>query len=347
MKSLADRINAEAREAVTDAQRKAETTRVIAEAYDAQISKHGYSGPEPSHVTTYKHDGAIGSVSFKDVAPDELLAMLRTFPPTLSVFWRDGSTVSHGNADTFKPRNDGVQQTAADGLTLRFGGGIGYGQHSHAEWDCDLPGGVRVTMRADLRQLHGILPSISARYKYHGSEPVAVESCELSMPIKQDSVTVQKYGRGSQTAFNDFLLWSAQGSEGTLKLVQAWTAECERREHDSQAAYIKDLAKLAVGTLEPEPLQEKAPYAERKLRSGTERQTALLESTEARAEQTLARKHWACFRKDERFFPADSPHKPRDDYFDHYSWACAYLHRHGAYTDTHDGKPYKYGSAWL
>lgn len=116
-----------------------------------------------------------------------------------------------------------------------------------------------------------------------------------------------------------------------------------------RAAYLaskaeRDADPAAYAAADPIPRRvDPVPYANRRLRAGTARPTESLESVQARADWRLAREHWRHYAEEHGI--ALSEYGPRLE--DYYSWAVAWLTRAGLNPDEHNGKPYRYGSAWL
>jgi hypothetical protein len=337
--SLRDEATAKAKRAMAEAESKIR----IAEAFDASGCPH-----RPWFFTGNvkpAYDGDMGSLSFKDVAPDVAAEIMDMFPPVPTVYYE-------GRYKGVRPvsalKKDTKVTVPIDGFRLRLDGGIGYGPSVKLEWNAML-GDLQVGLSLDLKQLHGILPRIAARYKYHGSEPYKVESSDIVWPeLKYPRPHVVKYSRGSDTAFNSFLCYGTE----MRAMVQAWVDELNRRGQVTRAAYEKDKAALVAASViysADMEARERATYDAEKLRAGTFEQWRALRTPGAAKDRALAEKHWSAYCADPDNGMSDSPVKPSEyaGYFEHYAWACNYLRRLGLYEVNHNGKAYKYGSAWL
>lgn len=359
MKSLTESLQNSAAEKISEIEAKAANTLRVAQAYDAS----GYAGPQPWIVSgdaRISYDGTIASLHFKDVAPDELAALLTAFPAIPRNEYK-----SRGSR-CFRPGDlpaDADEVRECDGTEINVSAGRGYSK-LNASWSA-MVGDVNTRFWADLRNVHFIMPHTYRRAIEHNGDFVRFEGAtQLLWPdngaLFNDVCTdaglfIRMYGSGSNQAHGDARI---RGGD-MLALVRAWEAECNRRNEVTQAAFLADYAPLDYGNALPshddiaayaETLR--AAYAAETLRAGTLMQKAALDHPYALADKAVAKKHWPAYTKHHGI-------EARQGYLDHFAWACAYLERVGLYevpvTDEMraeakggiSGDVYRYGERWL
>lgn len=335
---LAATLSAQAAEKKARADKEAAQTAETAAAFDEQHAGRA-SLPIPylaalitKRVTLY----------FRGVNPETLAALMDAFPamPRGLQRGRDGTSYPLGTE-----RKEGHEFTPGDGFKL-YADKHESRQTLRMEWTCNLAGRVPADMRVELLNVHGVTADQRGRVRTDATGRVcSIDDVSLQFPIgKPAALQVIRYSRHSPAVWPSMLAWAPRGESSAMRaMVQCWVDECDRRGVESRTAYERD---RDSGAIEPEPV-----HSPGKLRAGSAAQTDCLNTLAARVDQALARKHWRAYTADRAGDPW--PVKPSEysPGFNHYSWACNWLARHGLYEDaalpTKDGKPYRYGSAWL
>lgn len=355
---LAAQFEKQAEAQQTAAQKALDSKLELARAFDTSAldyaTRTGKTLAPPAFLHVWKLWNTVGSLHYENQTPEDLLILIEAFPAVPAGLHRATSGVS------FKPAIDATKEPEqfqpGDGYSVRMSGGIGYNQKTEVKWFSELSGALLVEVSAELFPVHGVIPMLQARYQEAAGEHIAVQEDWSHWPViagpaaysqvgprrQNPKMPVVTYARGSRSAMRDHLFWSEAGAEfGVVAQVRAWADECFKRRTASRAAYEAD----KIAGVEPTHQDHReGPYASRKLRAGTETQTACLESKAAQAERALAEKHWKEYAKDKGI-------ESTRGYFDYFSWACWWLEQHSLLSDPNgpskDGKGYKYGSAWL
>jgi len=343
-KKLTEKLEAETAERIAAAQSEMNSELHIAKLWDAATERTGYTGIAPWIIHTSKLYGKIGTLAFKDVIPQDALALLDTFPPVPTVHHYDGTYKTIRPAVAAK---EGATVTPIDGAVIRMDGGPEYGQKTKLEWVADFDGEL-IELDVELRAVHEVIPRIGARVTYYPEGRVKrVEECNTNFPIAKDLPKLKeiRYSRGTEQSFNSFVCYGERVGD-VRKHVAAWAAECFRRKRNSRAAYEAALASPPVVEYHG------VPYEREPLKGGTKRQWECLHTPVALSDQEIAKQHWQEYAADTRNIPAACPVQPSeyDKFFSYYVWAAAWLFRHGLLDDDQhvtNGKPYRYGSAWL
>lgn len=339
--SLRDAEEAKQREATERAQTEGAARMRIAEAFDVHTAAlPDTETPRPLpwfvHVQAYKHTPAMGRVCFKGISFETLAQMLRDYPPMPQTRWRSSARNESGiRCDGFVPEHADTRNPT-DGVSIRLGGGVGYGQHAKAEWVCML-GAVCVEINAEIESQFS--PRIAAKHNDWQGQTVSIDAstARIVYPLGDTSgLDSVRYQQGSKTAYPDFLIWGRAGSAGVAGYVQSIADETLRRSVESFAAYLKDKTE----GLPP----AKTEQGSRGMSAGSKAQDACLRSPAALADRALAEKHWKAYAQDNGIETTQA-------YFDHYAWALHWLAAHSLLEDPalirKNGKPYKYGSAWI
>ena len=359
--SLAATLSNDAAAKVAEINAKAANTARLAAAYDAS----GYAGPLPyiaSGAARASYDDTIASLHFRDVAPDELAALLIAFSPIPRAEYK------HRGSRNFRPGDvpeDAEEVRECDGLEITISGGTGFDTF-RASWSA-MVGDVNARFWCDLRRVSFLSPRTHRRAVTVQHQFIRYEGAtELHWPDKgalfndvapDAGLFVRMYGSGSDQSHGDARI---RGRD-VLALVRAWEAECNRRGAETRAAFLAAYAPIDYGNALPSH-DEIAAFAEGMratyeakrggLRAGTLMQTAALETPHALADKAVAEKHWP-------MYAAHHEIETRQNYFDRFAWACAYLRRVGLYevpvTDEMraeakggiNGDVYRYGARWL
>lgn len=352
LKSYAQTLRDAAEKAANEAAEKARTegaTRMsIAEAFDshaAQLPPVEMPRPIPWHVFphSYKHTPTIGRLSFKGQGFDAIAQMLQDCPPLPQTRYRASARRESGIRHPEHVPEYADSKTPTDGVQMRLGGGVGYGQSVAIEW-ATMMQGVCVEISAEVEASHQFKPRIAAKHNEWQGQVVSIDAstARLVYPFGDTSgLDSVRYAQGSKTAYPDFLVWGRANSGGLAAFVRSVAAEMLRLRVAGFAAYLADK-------------REGLPPAETAGRisgmsAGSPAQNAALDSIAARKDRALAEKHWREYARDSE--PETWPVSAERGYFDHYSWACHWLQMHGLLEDPafirKNGKPYKYGSAWI
>lgn len=359
-KSLSATLSNDAAEKVAEINAKAANTARLAAAYDAT----GYTGRLPWIArgdARPGYDGTIASLHFRDVAPDELTALLVAFPPIPRTEYK------HRGCRNFKPGvvpDDAEDVRECDGVEIDVTGGEGF-ETFRASWSA-MVGDVNTRFWCELRRVHFIHPRTHRRAVMHGSIFVRFEGpTSLHWPdngalfndVAHDAgLFVRMYGAATDKAHGDARI---RGGD-VLALVRAWEAECNRRGEITRAAFeaayasVGDAPTHADIAAHAETMREAYNAKRGGLRAGTLMQTAALDTAHALADKAAAQNHWTAYAERHGI-------ETRQSYFEHFAWACAYLERVGLYvvpvTDemreqatggiADDVKTYKYGARWL
>lgn len=327
--TLADTIRAEAAARAEAEIREAEERAAIAAAFDAS----GFNALIPDFVHVYGSRGLYGSrgsLSFKDVAPDDALRLLDAFPPVACGYYRDGNTSTVAPIGQVGERYE--LRAECDGATLCISGGAGYGQSVKLDWHAQLDG-IRLHMTAEL--VGAYLPTIRAgKVVMMAGEFIRYEGTDsLAWPLPADGCEFLRYSRGSGQALQHFTVYGS-----VRAYLERVAAKLDAENRETLASYERASAGLAAPraatTAECEGLADW--YGREKLRAGTLLQSATLRTDTAQAWEKVARDHWRQFAKARGLAPGRYG-------FDHYGFALWYLTAAGCLTDN----GYKYGSAWL
>lgn len=358
--SLAATLTDNAAAKVAEIEKKAANTARLAAAYDAS----GYAGPLPyiaSGDARASYDGTIASLHFRDVAPDELAALLVAFPAIPRAEFK------HRGSRSFRPGEvpeDAEEVRECDGVEIDVTGGKGFDTF-RASWSA-MVGDVNTRFWCDLRRVQFLSPRTHRRavtmnhtfIRYEGATSLHwPDNGALFNDVAPDAgLFVRMYGSGSDQSHGDARI---RGRD-VLALVRAWEAECNRRGEVTRAAFLAAYADAeALGLPSADDIAAaaeamRAEYDAKRggLRAGTLEQTAALATPHALADKAVAEKHWPPYA--ERFGI-----ETRQSYFEHYAWACEWLKRCGMYavpvTDAMraeakggiDGDVYRYGHRWL
>lgn len=355
--SLAQKTAAE----VSELNEKAARTMALAEAYDA----HGYTGPAPWIVrgdSKPAHDGDMGTLHFQKVTPDELAALLESFEPIPRAEYkaRGCRYFSPGEIPV-----DAEDVRECDGVDIslentRCGGG-----RLRATWSA-MVGEIQTGFWIELENLPFLHPrthrhAVTRNHEFLRYEgPTSVhwpDKGAIFNSVKDDAALfIRQYAPVSDQYHGSAHI---RGGD-VLALVRAWVDECNRRGEVTRAAYEADAVTVrALGTPSADDIaaqceRSREKYASTRMRAGTLEQTAALETPHALADKALAEKHWPAY-------AADRGMETRQNYFEHYAWACEWLKRCGLYevpvTDdmrisatggiAADVQTYRYGSRWL
>jgi hypothetical protein len=341
MSSMLAAAEAESAKQLTEKKKEIAAKIEIATAYDAVIAN--LAEPlrvVPDFVHVWNLHGTRASIHFKEVIPGDALALMRALPAVPTVLYRDGHVSMRPTSSVTTEMRMKDKTDTKEANPFRFT----FDKYSHGqtrckvEWFADLAG-VLVCITVELLSIHGITPEMRGRVSYYGnSDAIAsIEHIGIAYPLNKPAGMQEiRYGRVDNKSWNSFIHWSHAGEDCVTRAVQAMADECLRRHTQSREAYELDKA----SGIDPEPAK---PYGQSgSLRAGTEAQHNCLNSEAARRDYALANKHW-------RMYAEDLGIKTEQGYMDHYTWACTYLARHGLNPDPNgpDGKPYKYGSAWL
>lgn len=359
--SLAASLKADAASKISEIEIKSANTLRVAEAYDAS----GYAGRVPYIVSgdaRVSYDGTIAALHFKDVAPDELTALILAFPPIPRAEYK------HRGSRSFLPGDvpsDAEEVTPCDGLEISTSTGRGFNS-LRASWSANV-GEVNTRFWCTIKTLHYLHPRTHRHaitrngefLRYEGATTVIwPDDGKLFNDLKSDAgLFVRIYGSGSNQSHGDAHI----RGRNVLALVQAWEAEANRRGEATKAAFLAAYAPLDYGNalpslemIEAHAETMRASYAAKAggLRAGTLMQTAALDMDYAQTDRAVAEKHWIAYAEHYDL------EKSRG-YFDHFAWACAYLERVGLYTvpvtdamrsEAKGGiakDSYKYGERWL
>lgn len=340
-KGLAQQKIASAKQAIEDAQKAAAREVRIAEAYDKHIEEKALTIPEPTRIYTgFKLYGSDGSITWEDMTPGDAVSIMEAFPPVPSGLVKTYST-------GYKPESaykDDEKPTAKPGCGYTFRVDKYAGHDSvKAEWYAEVDGEL-LHLTIQFRQIWGVLPRIAARVTtapYTG-DVVKVENCRIEWGVEPPSqLNVIRYASGGMQYFNPFLVWGdrcdREENSPIVETVREWARVCYEKRENSRRAYLEDKA-----TGLPPAVDNSKPYERDTLRAGTKAQWEALHTEEALKDRALAEKHWKMYAEDNNI-------ETRQGYFDHYAWACSWLERHNLNPDPNgpEGKPYKYGSAWL
>lgn len=358
-KSLAARLQSETAAKVSELEIKAANTSRLAAAYDA----HGYAGPLPWIVRADAkpaYDGDLGTLHYRDVAPDELRALLEAFEPIPRKEFKSRGSRS------FRPGElpaDAAEVRECDGLEITVSGSQ-HGRQLRASWSA-MVGDIQTGFYVDVRPVHFLHPYTSRRAVTVANQFVRYEGAtSLNWPDKgalynsvagDAALFVRMYG-GSDQSHADCHI---RGGD-VLALVRAWEDEANKRGEATRAAFEEAFKSAqALGLPSADDIRAQADkmrddYAKQKTRAGTLEQAATLQTPHALADKAIAEKHWKPYA--DRFGIENSR-----DYFEHYAWACAYLDRCGMLsvpvTDEMreqatggipaDWTAYRYGTRWL
>lgn len=328
--ALADTIRAEAAKRAEREIAEANTRASIAALFDAA----GFTECLPDFVHAYGPRGlygAIGSLSFKDIAPDAAVRLLAAFPPMDCARYRDGNTSTVCPIDKAGERYTWADDS--DGVLLRLDGGHGYGQRVKVEWWTTL-GGTCLHIEAELcgpylpRIVPGRTVTVAGEFiRYEGTDSVQWG------PIDAPPGPFTRYARGSGNALQNFVFFNG---------VRDWLArvadKLDEEARETQASYERASRNMeAPRQARPDEIEaHRAAYEGASLRPGTLLQAATLATDTATAAEAIARAHW-------RVFCRVHGIATRYNYFDWHAFACWYLKAAGCHVDG----GYTYGSAWL
>jgi len=343
VKGLSQSLMESSRKRLEDEQAKANKEQHIIELW----AKHPLAKvvKEPEHVHAWKLYGSIGSINWKDTSPEQALAIMEAFPPVPSGLHKGRMGTSYQPEAQVKSEEK-QDFTLGDGYSLSLDRVAHYAGNVKINW-YTLLGEELVRIAVELLNIHGVTPSIHGHVETWPDGKIRkISDVEIAWGVEPPFAVRQvKYGRPSDDSWNTFLVWAEERAEKVspmLSMVMAWAEECYQRRIHSKKAYELDKAR----GLKPEPAQA---YGRAGLRSGTQAQHDCLNTEEARGDAALAKAHWLEYIDDSD--QSTWPVKPSEyqKYFDHYAWACHWLFLHGLYVDPNgpEGKPYKYGTAWL
>lgn len=332
--SIAAKLAADVTRATERAQREADSKMRLAVAFDAANAERGPI-PAPWFIHAHTLYGRAGSLSYKDQTPEDVRGLLAKFPPVASGVFRgrDGtsyrmeSSIPADEADKYAPNPDAV--------ALKMDGGLSYGTTVRVEWFAELAPDLIVEFQCELRPIYQVVPQYRARIRETAAGSyIEAGSDTVYFPLEKTTrEAAVRYAAGdSRTSYRPRIFTGARA------MVEAWAAELDRLGIESRAAYERD--KAAGGVMPSEYRVES--YDSQKLRAGTRAQHDSLNSPAALLDRGLASKHWRCYAAEHGLDAGRYG-------FDHYAWACAWLARRGLLIDQNgpNGKPHKYGSAWL
>lgn len=363
--SLSATLSNDADKKIAEINAKAANTARLAAAYDAS----GYTGPLPyiaSGDARPAYDGTIASLHFRNVGPDELVALVTAFPPVPCAEYR------HRGSRCFRPGvapEDAEDVRECDGFEVSIRCGEGY-PSLRAHWTA-MVGDVHTRFWIELRRVQFLHPTTHRRavtvagqfLRYEGATTLHwPDQGALFNDVAPDSgLFVRTYDSGSDQSHGDVRI---RGRD-MLALLRAWEDECNKRGAETKAAFLAAYGPLDYGNKLPsiadvEAFAEKmrAEYDAKRggLRAGTLMQTAALAMPYAESDKAVAEKHWLHYAEHHGLEVSEYR-----SYFDHFAWACAYLQRIGLYevpvTDemreqatggiAADVMTYKYGHRWL
>lgn len=351
--SFSAAIQSEANAKAEAAQREAAIVGAAAAAYDAHVSTLApdLSALLPTPAGLHKPTMRDGNpwLSYVDTTPECLAALLDAFPPLPLVRYRDARRNESGfRAPECVPERDGIETWPVDGLRIDAWRVNDYPSTFTAQWRANV-GGAVIDFRAKVKPVHGITPDYTARVKrYNDGRILAVSQCALAFPKGAPGCKTLRYGAGSVDGFSTIVIYGEVDDATTdahpvQDLVRMWAQECDERAVESRSAYLRVKAESDASAppfvLELERFAER--YAAQRMKAGTLEQFAALESDAAVHDAALARAQWPEYAREHGIT------NPASYGFDHYAWACAFLRRVGLYEVERDGKPYRYGAAWL
>ena len=350
---------------VAEINAKAANTARLAAAYDAS----GYTGPLPyiaSGDAKPSYDGTIASLHFRNVGPDELVALLAAFPPIPRAEYK------HRGSRCFRPGavpEDAEDVKECDGLEFSLSNGKGYGS-LRAHWSA-MVGDVNTRFWLDVRRVSFLHPQSRRRAVTVAGQFVRFEgpttmhwpdqAALFNRVADTAGIFVRTYAPGSDQSHADMHI---RGRD-VIALAKAWGEECNKSGAETKAAFLSAYAPLGYGNALPS-LADVEAFAETMraeydakaggLRAGTLMQTAALAMPYAESDKAIAQAHWLPYAEHHGIKVSDY-----QTYFDHFGWACAYLQRIGLYevpvTDemrkqatggiAADVKTYKYGHRWF
>lgn len=282
--------------------------------------------------------GSEGSINFEDAQVDTVLQLLEALPPIERYLVGSPSGTSY--RPLLESDSEAVRLGAekGDGITLE----INYNNEPEIDWWTRLLTGEVIRITARLSGLHGFSPMRTS--KVTEINGVITRRWDCGIDLRMDEAPtgrLVRYAAGTRVDWPMMFRWWPAGLGSAMDWLLLLRDKLEARGVGLRSAYLKDKELFLAGrfhAFRAEYLDEKAPYAQRTLRAGTERQTAALETPEAVAEFALIRKHQEIAARDPDFFP-----KPVDGRVEHYDWAKARLERLGLLVDN----GYTYGTAWL
>jgi hypothetical protein len=351
---LAARLQLQAAEQAREAQQQADDRMEIAQAWDAT----GFDGPQPWLLSAGGCYGDRGTLHFKALGPDELVALMRAFPAVPRISYVDGPR--YFVPAERRPPPEGVAVEQLDGYEIEVSGGKGY-TTLRAGWSA-LLGDQQVHFWVDIRPVSYLHPRAARRAVTHGGSFVRYEGpSELVWPDqagglhRELAVRAVSYWKSDDCAGN----YRLRGTQ-MLQLAEAWEAEANRRGEQTRAAFLQAYGNVEFWVDKEElaaQIERLRPgYEARRggLRCGTLEQEAALETPHALRDRQVAEAHWVAYAAHHKI-ASDRP------YFDHHAWACSYLRRQDLYEvpvteamreQATGGIPadvvtYRYGSRWL
>lgn len=351
MQSLVGAMLAKEQEAQKAAQAAAEKEGgrklQIAAAFDAATAALPASPmprPLPWFVMghDYKHTPSKGHMSFKGLTFEDVAQMMRDYPALPQVRYRSSARHESGIRHAGYLPEHADTQSETDGYELHISQGIGYGPTVSVQWDADL-GGMIVGIHAELKGGR-FTPRLHANCNRWQDKIVSIDgtTARIVYPFGDISgLHSVRYAQGSRESYPDFLVWGVPSAGGMLRYVDSIAAENLRLQTESFAAYLAD---KQSGHLRAETGRSIPGMS-----AGSPAQNAALGTDAALQDRALADKHWGSYCRDSD--PDQWPVKSSQAYFDHYAWACKWLAGVGFLDDPSflrkNGKPYRYGSAWI
>lgn len=286
---------------------------------------------------------ADGNLVYLDVDPDLALRLLGLFSPVPVYDATDGTFRAHipywcqTKLDEYAKRRNS-EQTVTCGVMLRAERLVQYESKISLEWYSEV-GGFQLHFRAELTNIKGITPEVSFRADHYMDGSVKrITGSSLKFPVGQGSLfTERRFASGGPQYIPGRTLTS-QNIEQFFLWLGAMAARIQCNKAEADAAYEAD---REAGRSEPNS-KTRSPT----LNAGTVEQDACLSTPEACRDLYLAKHHWRVWL--ERNLPDLGPgYTKAPDYFTYHTWACHWLAQHNLLVVDYEGKPYKYGTAWL
>lgn len=351
MKTLKQRVEDEARRLEEARAKAVDSTAELVKRWDAlalPIEPTYYSGATGIY-------GQQASLSFAEVPPDDVVTLMKALPAVPGQAYVDGCTYTHPHGA--RELKEGQVWSGFDGYELRLQT-IQWKRNFSLSWYCDLDG-LRIHVRVEPAQLD-LHPFVNRKWVVYANDMGRYEGPSvLAWPKGEDCARVNNEAWAKAQGTTRIFVGGGDQSTGQASLIakdmvvlfQAWAEECDRRGTLTRAAFERCLAATNMTRMPtPEDIDKaaqviKASYYAEKFRAGTLEQAACLATPMAVVDKFVAENHWQRYCEHYDI-------EGRENYFNHYTWACSFLARCDLLVvpwKDKDGNPiqYKYGAGWL